>query len=407
MKIFYTCLLFLLLIPMSIYSQCEYPNGSFENWIEQSISFSDTDPNLTYTIETPEDHTSNLRLLLFAFGFAFGDPVAQMEYDEDPAAAYGIIQSTDAVEGEFAAQLQGSPFLPISDMFNAYECNEIPDSISFQLKHVGPNLDTVVVSMLFNEGVTPLPQSQEDYDNIPAFAEAAFLIPGDTEYEKITLPVFKNFDAPIDTASFTFFYVTSLEQEVNGIENYILIDDIQLITASITIVDEDMDGFGTDEDCDDTNADINPGAIEIPNNDVDEDCDGEALVIDEDMDGFNSDEDCDDTNADINPDAIEIDGNGIDEDCDGLDGPSSTFDLVDIQFTLYPNPAQEQVHISYAGSLNQMILTCYDANGKQVFLNNNLTTNWDVSNLTSGLYFIKIQDRETGASGYQSLFIQR
>ncbi|MEZ4982134.1 MAG: hypothetical protein R2769_11230 [Saprospiraceae bacterium] len=41
-------------------------------------------------------------------------------------------------------------------------------------------------------------------------------------------------------------------------------------------------------------SDINPGAIEIPNNAIDEDCDGEALIIDNDMDGYNSDEDCDD-----------------------------------------------------------------------------------------------------------------
>ena len=39
-------------------------------------------------------------------------------------------------------------------------------------------------------------------------------------------------------------------------------------------VDEDMDGFTADEDCDDTNADINPDAMDNPENDVDEDCNG-------------------------------------------------------------------------------------------------------------------------------------
>jgi hypothetical protein len=120
--------------------------------------------------------------------------------------------------------------------------------------------------------------------------------------------------------------------------------------------DRDGDGFGdpaterehcelppghaeNGDDCDDSNAEVNPAATEICNG-IDDDCDGEpddGLVLryypDRDGDGFGSSEDgietcnpspgmvsdstdCDDTLFDINPDAIEL-PDGLDNDCDG------------------------------------------------------------------------------------------
>lgn len=66
--------------------------------------------------------------------------------------------------------------------------------------------------------------------------------------------------------------------------------------------DIDNDCFCAVEDCDDDDdKNINPGAIEILYNGIDDDCDPSTLDDDLDQDGYGISEDCNDNNAAINP----------------------------------------------------------------------------------------------------------
>ncbi len=88
-------------------------------------------------------------------------------------------------------------------------------------------------------------------------------------------------------------------------------------------VDNDGDGYAASVDCNDSNDQIHPGALELCDG-ADNNCNGtidEGCAPDNDGDGFTADVDCDDTSPYIFPGAPENCGDGIDQDCIGADLP--------------------------------------------------------------------------------------
>ncbi|MEZ4317636.1 MAG: MopE-related protein [Myxococcota bacterium] len=102
-------------------------------------------------------------------------------------------------------------------------------------------------------------------------------------------------------------------------------------------------------DCDDTDASRNPGATDVPDDGVDQDCSGAddaSCFTDGDGDGWGTTAvlaadgscdaadgeatqggDCLDTNASVHPGATEIPGDGIDQDCSGADRAECFVDM--------------------------------------------------------------------------------
>ncbi len=155
-------------------------------------------------------------------------------------------------------------------------------------------------------------------------------------------------------------------------------------------------------DCNDGNANINPGAAEVCNNNTDDNCNGNGdetagsdWYADTDNDGFGNaassivsctapagyvltSNDCDDTAASINPSATEVCGNGVDEDCSGSDlncggvvdvdgdGFSTPIDCNDNNASIYPGATEicfDNQDNNCSGVVDEGCISNVDADG--------------------------------------------
>lgn len=102
--------------------------------------------------------------------------------------------------------------------------------------------------------------------------------------------------------------------------------------------------------------------------------------------------DCVDTNNLINPGAVDVLGDAIDQNCDGIvDGYVGLNDISANTFSISPNPGNDFIHIN---STLTGVLEIRNIEGKvmrQVSFDNNTTIN--MSDVANGIYFISLNQQ--------------